>query len=194
MQMWYNNTGNEKCFRLTAADTTASNSSGDYSFQRCAELGGPYSQGGSKDAFIPHIDMTEKKLTAQCMQKYGRDARIGTGAVEFGRSVRDTVASMSNIIWSNGEFDPWAEYGVKCDSKGLRCPMSVFSPYIQGGAHSSDLMFSHPLDSQNVIDVRRMETAHISSWIEAKVLRYSGIEPQTPNLPDTNALNVVLAN
>ena len=182
LQFWYNNIGESKpCFSTKVAEPLAHHSHekcyGDYSFQRCAELGGPYQQGTKGDAFWPPKSVGETELRANCIERYGRDARVQTGTVEFGLgSVRDTVASMSNIVWSNGEYDPWGEYGVDC--KHVDCPPSVLSPFIEGGAHSSDLMFSNPLDSAQLIEVRRMEYAQISSWIEARILRYSGVRSQ----------------
>jgi lysosomal Pro-X carboxypeptidase len=195
LQMWYNGTGTETCFHTAAAQPRAgirkSKCYGDYSFQRCAELAGPYQHGTSRDAFWPPLVVDEQSLTEQCLATYGMSPRIGAAAVEFGGSVRDTVAGMSNIIWSNGEFDPWRKYGVDC--REVDCPASVFSPFVRGGAHSSDLMFAHPLDSSDLEEVRRVEYAHISSWIEAKTLRYAGVRPQNPR-PTGAFPHVVLAN
>ena len=177
LQSWYNGTGAEACFPVSVVDPVAGvhkgQCHGDFSFQRCAELGGPFQQGTKKDAFWPAMTVAESNLHTSCESKYGRAARVGAAAVEFGDSIIDTVAGMSNIIWSNGEFDPWAEYGVDCSQ--IDCPSSVFSPTIRGGAHSSDLMFSSPLDDGHVTEVRRMEYVHISSWIEAKALRHAGV-------------------
>lgn len=194
VQMWYNASGTETCFRTAAADPKAGvykqKCYGDYSFQRCAELAGPYQHGTYMDAFWPPLVVDKESLEKQCRDTYGMSPRIGAAAIEFGDSVADTVAGMSNIIWSNGEFDPWRPYGVNCNA--VDCPASVFSPFIRGGAHSSDLMFSHPLDSGDLEEVRRVEYAHISSWIEAKTLRYAGVRPQNPR-PSGAFPRVVLA-
>ena len=196
LQPWYNNTRTEECFAIDVSDPVADVEEGkcygDYSFQRCADLAGPYQQGTPKDPLWPKMDLHASDASATCMRKYGRSARLGAAAVEFGNTVPDTVAGMSNIIWSNGEFDPWGQYGVDCSRTD--CPASVFSPVIPGGAHSSDLMFSHPLDSAAVTGVRRLETAHISSWIEARTLRYAGVTPQRAKPEQSMNVNVVLAN
>jgi lysosomal Pro-X carboxypeptidase len=189
IQIWYNNTGDRDCFHIDRDRTGDS----QFMFLRCADLGGPYRQGTNQDAFAPPMSIGPMELSQMCEHSYGHPARIGEGAVEFGLTKLDTVAGMSNIIWSNGELDPWKEYGVACGSEGVRCPSSVISPVINGGAHSSDMLFSHPLDSENLTNVRRLESAHISSWIEAKLLRYAGVEPQDP-FTSSNLPHVVLSD
>ena len=176
VQIWYNNTGNRQCFPIDT-DRAGDN---QFLYLRCADLGGPYTQGTNQDAFAPPMSIGPMDLNHICKKNLGHFAKIGEGAVEFGSTKLDTVAGMSNIIWSNGELDPWKEYGVACGKDGMRCPSSVISPVVTGGAHSSDLLFSHPLDSEDLTNVRRLESAHISSWIEAKLLRYAGVEPQDP--------------
>jgi lysosomal Pro-X carboxypeptidase len=188
VQFWYNTTGAERCFTILSDAVPQETCHGDYSFQRCAELAGPYQQGTRKDAFWPPLTVGESAFAQLCRERYGRDARTGAVAVEFGGNVRDTIAGMSNIIWSNGEFDPWSGYGVDCSR--VDCPESVFSPYIKGGAQSSDLMFTDPMDTKELVEVRRMEYAQISSWIEARIIRYAGVKPQGPRsvVPKVNVV------
>ena len=121
---------------------------------------------------------------------------------EFGISNPvDTIAAMSNTIWSNGELDPWGTYaGVHCvgdddaPPSGVAlydCPVSVLAPTVPGGVHGSDFQFTNPLDSSELTNIRRLETAHISAWIEAKTLRYAHVEPQNVQLPNLRLLVVV---
>ena len=110
-------------------------------------------------------------------------------SVEFGNDVH-AIAAMSNIVWSNGDLDPWSQFGLtSCDDK-YDCPTSVLSPMMAGAAFAVDLKFADPLDSSELVSTRRLETAHISSWIEARLLRSAKIEPQHPgaNLPNVNVL------
>jgi len=176
VQSWYNNTRTEKCFHVKRQQVRDE----QFMYLRCSDLGGPYTQGTSMDAFFPRMNIASDDLDKMCQTDVGQTARIGEGAIEFGMTRIDVVAGMTNIIWSNGELDPWADYGVACGASGIKCPPSVISPQIPNGAHSSDLLFSHPLDSEVLTNVRRLESAHISSWIESKVLRYAEVEPQNP--------------
>ena len=72
----------------------------------------------------------------------------------------------SNIVFSNGEYDPWRAAGVN----GLNVTeRDVVSLLVQQGAHHLDLMFATEDDPQSVTDVRRVEMEYVAKW-EAEVM------------------------
>jgi len=114
---------------------------------------------------------------------------------------------ISNIVWSQGEYDPWRGGGMvpttittttrKTDS--LRSPMPLpnyensssrdddeitllVTLDIPKGAHHLDLFFSHPDDPPKVVAVRKREVEEIRKWIDQKQqdLQHSNLRNQIP--------------
>jgi hypothetical protein len=75
----------------------------------------------------------------------------------------------SNIIFSNGELDPWMAGGVT-DFVNNQLPSFV----IKGGAHHLDLRLPNDVDKGTDVEwVRAQESKLIESWIRA----YQGLPP-----------------
>jgi lysosomal Pro-X carboxypeptidase len=69
-------------------------------------------------------------------------------------------------VFSNGDMDPWSGGGVlKSISK------TVVAVLIIDGAHHNDLMWSHPLDPESVIEARSVERQHMRRWVAEKNVR-----------------------
>ena len=74
---------------------------------------------------------------------------------EFGRA-----SSASNIVFSNGEYDPWRSGGVLTNLSD-----TLIAVDIAQGAHHLDLFFSDPADPPSVIAARQVEVAAIRRWV-----------------------------
>lgn len=94
----------------------------------------------------------------------------------------------SNLVYSNGNLDPWSPAGVTADaqraphgasrskasststssstSKSLSDDGSVVSVVIDMGGHHLDLFWPTEQDPQSVRDVRELEKTHILKWID----------------------------
>mmetsp|Transcript_45928 Transcript_45928/g.33677 ORF Transcript_45928/g.33677 Transcript_45928/m.33677 type:complete len:108 (-) Transcript_45928:33-356(-) len=68
----------------------------------------------------------------------------------------------TNIIFSNGDLDPWSTGGVTME--GVFPHLVVLN--IEGAAHHLDLRLPNDEDPQTVIDARTIETETIRQWIE----------------------------
>lgn len=75
---------------------------------------------------------------------------------------RKSTRVASNIVFSNGELDPWSTGGV-LTNKSL--PNSVIALLLPMGAHHLDLMFEDPADPIGVKQARAIEEMHIRKWI-----------------------------
>eukprot|EP00656_Telonema_subtile_P019897 TRINITY_DN21093_c0_g1_i1.p1 TRINITY_DN21093_c0_g1~~TRINITY_DN21093_c0_g1_i1.p1 ORF type:complete len:112 (-),score=17.63 TRINITY_DN21093_c0_g1_i1:105-440(-) len=88
--------------------------------------------------------------------------------------IRDLVRSRGlgdvykrQIVFTNGELDPWRAGGIVPTSAGkyLATPGTT-ALIVTNAGHHMDLMFSAPEDSlTNVIQVRAIELEHITRWI-----------------------------
>ena len=62
-----------------------------------------------------------------------------------------------NVIWSNGERDPWAVGGVFTSSHSI---------VITNGAHHSDLSDPTPFDTDEVVAARELERKIIATFLK----------------------------
>jgi lysosomal Pro-X carboxypeptidase len=75
---------------------------------------------------------------------------------------KKSTRTASNIVFSNGQLDPWSSGGVLTNES---LPSSVIALLLPMGAHHLDLMFEDPADPPDVKQVRAVEEAHIRKWI-----------------------------
>ena len=90
----------------------------------------------------------------------------------------------TNIVFTNGNLDPWTPAGVSWDESS-RQGQSQHSPSVQSliidqGGHHLDLFFPTEEDPESVKQVREVERRAIADWIqEAAARRGKGARPQT---------------
>eukprot|EP00930_Biecheleria_cincta_P044708 TRINITY_DN30785_c0_g1_i1.p1 TRINITY_DN30785_c0_g1~~TRINITY_DN30785_c0_g1_i1.p1 ORF type:complete len:529 (-),score=44.52 TRINITY_DN30785_c0_g1_i1:242-1777(-) len=116
-----------------------------------------YARDGERDMFWPYA-MNMTSIREHCYSKYGVVPREGWIADEFGGA-----AGASNIVFSNGLYDPWSSGGVIRNISS-----TAVAVVIADGAHHSDLFFSNPGDPETVKRARLTELAHIREWVELK--------------------------
>ena len=73
------------------------------------------------------------------------------------------VKEASNIVFSNGRYDPWRSGGVMLNVT----ERSIWSIDIFNGAHHVDLMFTTSADTPDLTAARAFELARIKEWIAA---------------------------
>jgi lysosomal Pro-X carboxypeptidase len=138
------------------------NFDGIWDYQYCTELLPQetyFTRDGVHDMFWP-VAEDFAAIDAHCNATLGvmpRNDWIGT---EFGGT-----AGASNIVFSNGAYDPWSSGGVTTDVSD-----TAVAVVIAEGAHHLDLMFSNAADPESVKAARRLEVEHINRWIDEKKL------------------------
>merc|ERR1712217_250406 len=70
------------------------------------------------------------------------------------------TAGATNIVFSNGLYDPWSSGGVLKNISD-----SVLAVVIPEGAHHLDLFFTNPLDPPSVTTARHTEMNEARKWI-----------------------------
>lgn len=162
--VFLNSTKTEKCFFPAASPSNSKanveiDAKGNfYSYIECAELYAPFSRDNVHDVF-PAAPVNLVADDAACFEQWGVRIRLDWAVTEFGGL--KALESASNIVLSNGKYDPWAMIGI---SQGVSDSV-VYLP-IDGSTHHLDLFFTHPLDPPSVTQARKTELEHIRKWIK----------------------------
>jgi len=72
-----------------------------------------------------------------------------------------TLSGGSNLVFSNGNLDPWSGGGVVTNLTS-----NMVAIMIDQGAHHLDLRSSNPADIPSVIQARLTEIEWINTWIK----------------------------
>ena len=139
-------------------DLMSSRCMGDWGYQWCTEMVQPFTAGTADDMFYPYAPYDYNASAQDCQRSWGvmpREAwaRIGLG----GKRIR----AASNILFSNGQLDPWSGGGILKDIS-----LSLPAVVIPSGAHHIDLMFSDPADPADVTAARAKEMSILHGWME----------------------------
>ncbi|CAG5125800.1 unnamed protein product [Candidula unifasciata] len=129
-----------------------------WDYQACTELALPDGSNNVTDMF-PVIPWNLELKKEYCQKTYGITTRNNWAGIEF---LGLKISSSSNIIFSNGNLDPWQGGGISSNISD-----SIIAVSVIGGAHHLDLRASNPLDPPGVIQAREQEKRIISSWIKS---------------------------
>lgn len=83
-------------------------------------------------------------------------------ALDFfgGRNPRRDFLYHTNIVWVNGEFDPWHGGGVNTNITS-----GTTAIFVKNSAHHYDLRAPNDLDTDQIIEARNIERMHLRNWI-----------------------------
>ncbi|KAB0359158.1 hypothetical protein FD755_011889 [Muntiacus reevesi] len=122
----------------------------------CTEMVMPTCSDGVDDMFEPH-SWNMKEYSDDCFKQWGVRPRPSWIPTMYGGK---NISSHTNIIFSNGELDPWSGGGVTKDITD-----TLLAIVIPNGAHHLDLRASNALDPVSVQLTRALEVKYMKQWI-----------------------------
>lgn len=128
-----------------------------FNFQSCTEMILPVCCQGAQDDMFPKMPWDFEKYSNECFSQFGVKPDKDKLLLLFGG---DKISSASNIIFSNGERDPWSAGGV------LKSPNpSIVTITIPGACHHEDLRETSSNDPISLLDARKKERNVIKKWM-----------------------------
>ena len=146
-----------------------------WSVQACTEMVMPICANGVTDMFEP-TPFDLDAYSEACNKKYAVKPDPSLAVRVWGG--RDSLSTATNIIFSNGDRDPWSIGGVN-DGMGIKLNPTIHIINIPHACHHEDLRETGKNDPQPVIDARKRELKIIRGWIRQhhrKLRRFNAIE------------------
>jgi len=159
--VYFNYTGQYPCTNLSDWEGTGDLDGFGWNILACNQLAMPISY-GPNSMFIPQ-QFDFDAYTASCQELYGLTPNYDWALDYFGGyNIYKDFLSTSNIVFSNGQLDPWRagglNYNVTADGTGIAL-------YIENGAHHLDLRLPQSNDPVWLTQARGIEMDNIQTWI-----------------------------
>ncbi|KAL1774400.1 hypothetical protein HispidOSU_018607 [Sigmodon hispidus] len=155
LNIYYNYSGQAKCLNISQTTTSSLDTVG-WNYQSCTEMVMPFCTNGVDDMFEPYLwDL--KKFSEECFNQWKVKPRPHWITTLYGGK---NISSHSNIIFSNGDLDPWSGGGVTKDISDTLVAINI-----PEGAHHLDLRANTAFDPATVLSSRLLEVKHMKRWI-----------------------------
>ncbi|XP_036283791.1 lysosomal Pro-X carboxypeptidase [Pipistrellus kuhlii] len=155
LNVYHNYSGQATCLNMSETSTSSLGSLG-WSYQACTEMVMPFCTNGVDDMFEPFLwDL--KTFSDDCFKQWGVKPRPSWITSMYGGK---DISSHTNIIFSNGDLDPWSGGGVTRNITD-----TLVAIIIPEGAHHLDLRANNAFDPMTVLLARSLEVKYMKQWI-----------------------------
>jgi lysosomal Pro-X carboxypeptidase len=160
--VYFNSSAQITCSNINDTDATGNLDGAGWNILACNQLAMPTAM-GADSMFLPE-PFNYTAYTESCQAKYGLTPNYNWALDNFGGDEYVTdFKSYSNIIFSNGELDPWMAGGVT-SWVNIDLPQYV----IKNAAHHLDMRLPNDADKGTDVEwVRKQEAKMIGLWVEA---------------------------
>jgi len=159
--VYFNYTGQYPCTNLSDWEGTGTLDGYGWNILACNQLFMPTGF-GEDSMFIP-LKIDYEANTKMCQETYGLTPDYDWALRFFGGfDIEKDFLAVTNIVFSNGELDPWRAGGLNAN---VTADGSGIALYIEGGAHHLDLRPPNVNDPPLVTEARNIEMANIKKWI-----------------------------
>ena len=147
------------CLNLTEDNEGALDGSGWY-IQTCSEFPMPQGDDPAVSCFTWN-NWDEDAFTAGCQEAFGMTPKYDW-ALDFfgGRDPSKDFAGYTNIVFANGELDPWHPGGINTN-----ITQDTVTLFIKDSAHHLDLREPNPADPDSVTEARNVEIMYLEKWM-----------------------------
>jgi lysosomal Pro-X carboxypeptidase len=102
--VFYNATGTMTCYDINGSvNNDTANDSNFWGYQWCTEMVQPFASNGKTDMFFP-LPFNYPAQAVGCDEQWGVIPRPLWVSINYGGW---RIEAGSNIVWSNGDYDPW---------------------------------------------------------------------------------------
>lgn len=172
--IYYNYTGMLVCNRFMAPVNKESQIVNTlWNYQYCSQIFQVFGQEPDEADMYWDSPWDGDAAAQQCLDQYGFYPDRLHFPLGYGLPA-DWARDASNIVWSQGEYDPWKGGGVVEDLND-----SLIAVVISEAAHHLDLFFSHKDDTDAVIRARELEMTNVRKWIDEKREKIEGPHDDT---------------
>ena len=156
--IFYNYTGQAgQCFNTTSSDPPGVEGNG-WDFLACREIAQPIGSAGLPNDFFWYAPFNLDQFIAGCQDQFnGFTTRPYWVEWQFGG--KEFLSS--NIVFSNGQLDPWRSGGIIANSTKTPSMIAI----MHDSAHHAELRASNPADTPSMIEARNIERANIKKWV-----------------------------
>lgn len=158
--MFYNYEGQLSCLDVSVQQGGGLDDNG-WGVLACNEMVMPFAS-DPKTSMFPPASWSETETDMRCLASYGEKPQYNWALDYFGgRDPERDFMKASNIIFSNGELDPWQAGGVTYQIND-----QTVAIYIEHSAHHLDLRLPNEADPSSLTDARKLETQWIAKFID----------------------------
>lgn len=149
----------DQCINLTGSPF-GSREYHAWDVQTCRDMAMPIGNDPDQSAY-GWANWEEAAHTQHCMQTYGMTPRYDWALDYFGgRNARRDFRDHTNLVWVNGEFDPWHGGAVTTNVSS-----GTTSIFVKQAAAHYDLRMPHVNDTVQIKEARAIEAMHVERWI-----------------------------